>query len=183
MSQTSPQDEEIRNMKIAVLCAADDSNYFFLAQKYNLDIYDRHRDCRTFRFDCPVITHAPCAQWSRMHHFARKDAEVKSLAWFCLEAIYRCGGIFEHPAGSHFFDTANIQKEDIFSVMQHWWGFPGRKRTYLFSNQITFAPVPLNFDAYPGNIAKHLDSKARSLTTLSFNEWLIQSIIQSNVVR
>jgi hypothetical protein len=163
--------------KIAILCAAPNSHYFQLQSKYNLEIYTKADDCRNFQFDCPVITHAPCAQWSRLHKFARVNQESKNLAYFCLRAVVSCGGIFEHPAGSHFFKTAGIDRTQLFSIDQHWFGFPGRKRTYLYSHKVNYSSFPLSLDAIPGDISNTLRSSERELTTVAFNEWLIKSIL------
>lgn len=166
-------------MKISILCAAPGSNYHKLKTVYDLDIFDKDRDCRNFNFDSPVIVHPPCAQWSRLHHFAKVNKEEKDLAFFCLEAVRKCNGIFEHPAGSHFFRVAGIDRKELFSIYQHWFGFPGRKWTYLYQSNIKYAALPMNFDAIPPNICRTLSSSQRSLTTISFNKWLIDSILSS----
>ncbi|SRR6266498_5595238 len=164
-------------MRIAILCAAEHSNYFKLRSKYNLNIYTKERDCRNFQFDCPVITHAPCAQWSKLHAFAHNRPEEKELAYFCFDAVNKCGGIFEHPAGSHFFKTANADFNKIISVNQSWFGYRARKRTYLYYNLTSMASHPLSFDAEQTTMSSGYSTRNRSLTPVAFNEWLIQSIL------
>lgn len=112
---------------ITILCAKKDSIY---KQIPGVDVWDIDRDAYFFTGSNPVITHAPCAQWSRMKAFANDNKDEKELAWFCLNKVLRNGGIFEHPAGSSFFKEAGIT-QNIYSVDQSWWGFPARKRTYF----------------------------------------------------
>lgn len=164
---------------IAILCASEKSNYFKLSDKYELDIYTEKRNCREFKFNCPVITHAPCQQWSRLHKFAKVDPGQKALAWFCYEAVKRCSGIFEHPAGSHFFKSANIKRSEIYSVNLSWFGYKSIKRTYLYYNSVSFASHPLNFNAIEKTIEYHTSKLQRYTTPIAFNEWLIQSVLNS----
>ena len=171
----------IMSDKIAILCAAQNSNYFKLTDKYNLEIYTQVDDCRNFKFDCPVITHAPCAQWSRLHHFAKPNPTEKELAWFCLAAVTKCGGIFEHPSGSHFFRAAHIEKSKIYSVNLSWFGYAAMKRTYLHYNRVSLASHPLSFDAITKKVSQNFNQRTRSLTPIAFNEWLIQSVLQSQI--
>ena len=157
-------------MRIAILYASKHSNYFKLRSKYNLDIFTEERDCRNFQFDCPVITHAPCAQWSRLHAFAKDNPGQKALAHFCYDAVNKCGGIFEHPAGSHFFKTVNADFRKIYSVNLSWFGYRSRKLTYLYYNQTSLASHPLSFDAHPGRIEYSHSKLQRSITPIAFNE-------------
>src|SRR5262245_34562401 len=113
-------------MKITILCADDNSNYFKLNDP-DLIIYDRARDAWKYRDKFPVITHAPCQQWSRMKAFARFDMDAKMLAYHCYDLVLKNGGIFEHPAGSSFFNAVRADRKQIISVDQHWWNFPARK--------------------------------------------------------
>lgn len=125
---------------IAVLCAHQKSHYYEIP---GLDIYDETRDCRTFKGGMPVIVHPPCAQWSRMKAFATKDQEVKNLAYFCLDKLKECGGIFEHPHGSDVWKELDWPKGGKFiQVDQHWWGFPARKRTTLFFYKVSTNTTP-----------------------------------------
>jgi len=173
-------------MRIAILCAAHNSHYYSLQDKYELEIYDKKRDCRNFQFDCPVITHAPCAQWSRLHKFATPNEEEKNLAWFCLAAVNQCGGIFEHPAGSHFFRAAALEKKKIYSVNLSWFGYTAAKRTYLYYNSLSLLSHPLSFDAHTNCVSTskirrlpEMTKSNRHITPVAFNEWLIQSILNS----
>lgn len=158
--------------KIAILCADEKSNYFKLANRYNLDIYTLSRSATNFDYSCPVIAHPPCAQWSRLHAFATPNQREKELAWFCLEAVNRCGGIFEHPSGSHFFKTASIKP--TISVDQHWFGYPARKRTYLYFSDCSPIQHPLSLDAPTKNSVTNISRSMRSRCSVAFCVWLIE---------
>jgi hypothetical protein len=170
---------------ISVLCAKKDSLY---KQIPGLDVWDEERNAYLFTGSNPVITHAPCAQWSRMKAFAHQNEFHKDLAYFCLNKILRNGGIFEHPAGSSFFKEAGITK-GLYSVDQSWWGFPARKRTILFFNGCKPMPfpvmrhVPTHVVAISSKLGDHqrsfrreLPKSQRSTTVLPFAYWMIDSI-------
>lgn len=156
---------------ISILCADTKSSYFQLP---GLDIWTKERDIRLCKTNLPVITHAPCAQWSRMHAFAKKNDE-KELAYLCWEFVQRNGGIFEHPSGSHFFKTVGASKKKMLSVDQCWWGFPARKRTYLYFNQCSWLPFPL-FQMQTVRELSDLSSDVRSRSPVAFNAWLVESV-------
>ena len=153
---------------ISVLCVNEDSIY----KTMGLDCYDKHRDAYTFTGSNPVITHAPCAQWSRLKSFSTPDPYEKDLAWFCLEKVKANGGIFEHPAGSSFFKEAGIKP---FSIDQFWFGFPCKKRTYLYFSKCKPVAVPLRFDAIEKTVDQ-LHSSRRSDTTEQLARWFINCI-------
>lgn len=163
-------------MKIAILGVAPKSNYKLIKLPgLELDLYDEERDLRNFDYSCPVITHAPCAQWSRLRKQARVNEEQRQLAFFCYDAVRRCGGIFEHPSGSQFMREV-IGYKNCISVDQHWWNYPTRKRTYLYFNGFGQVATPLNFDHYRTTLDK-VNPGDRSTTTMTFNLWLIFCII------
>lgn len=168
---------------ISVLCAQKNSVYKAIP---GIDVWDEARDAYFFTGSNPVITHAPCPQWSRMKAFANDKPDEKELAFFCLNKVIRNGGIFEHPAGSTFFKEAGITK-NLYSVDQVWWGFPARKRTYLFFHGCKPLPVPL-FNSIPTHVVTisrggfkwpEMKKSERSTTTLSFANWMISSINES----
>lgn len=165
---------------ISILCAKTDSLY---KQIPGLDVWDEHRNAYYFTGSNPVITHAPCAQWSSMKAFAHKNDITKDLAFHCLKMVIRNGGIFEHPAGSSFFKEAGVTK-NIYSVDQSWWGFPARKRTYLFFHKckpiehpiLTLGPSLVVASSKKGSPLKEMPKSIRSTTVLPFAHWMIQSI-------
>lgn len=163
---------------ISVLCVMPGSNYF---QIPGLDLWDAKRDAYNFIGSNPVITHAPCAQWSRLKAFANDNPREKELAWFCLEKVRRNGGIFEHPAGSSFFKEAGIKK--IYSVDQSWWGFPARKRTYLYFHGYKPLAFPLSFDRITYKVGGNRNGSLISMIkrdhskmTLSFCQYLVDCL-------
>ncbi|HMG14046.1 MAG TPA: hypothetical protein VK590_01295 [Saprospiraceae bacterium] len=123
-------------------------------------------DAYKFNNTFPVITHAPCAQWSKMKSFSKVNIKEKDLAFFCYEKVMANGGIFEHPAGSSFFKYIGISNK-IISVNQHWFNFPSQKKTYLFFNRCLPGQMPINFNAVE-KTTLNLSSYMRSHTTLTF---------------
>ena len=173
---------------ITVLCAKKNSLY---KQIPGVDVWDEDRDAYFFTGSNPVITHAPCAQWSRMKAFAKDNPDEKELAYFCLNKVLRNGGIFEHPASSSFFKEAGIER-NIYSVDQSWWGFPARKRTYLFFHKCKPLAMPLanelpkyvlgiNSKLTPAQKAarKDMPKSQRATTVIPFAQWMIDSINNS----
>lgn len=170
-------------MTISVLCAHDKSNYY---QIPGLDIYNAERDAYNFTGLNPVICHPPCAQWSQMRAFSNQDERLKNLANFCFRSLVNNGGIFEHPSGSMVWKQFNWPTgTKIISVNQSWFGFPAQKKTILAFYRCSPISHPLSFDAVTHVLGKRKNGKRelsksqRSLTTLSFNQWLIDSIRQT----
>jgi len=169
---------------ISVLCANSDSVYKSIP---DLDVWDKERNAYLFTGHNPVITHAPCQQWSRMRNFARPDQDEKELAYFCMKKVIENGGVFEHPAGSSFFKEVKIYPGDpgLYSIDQFWWGLPARKRTYLYFSKCRPVTFPIRLDAIeyqlghrPGSTKKDLPKNLRSYTTPEFAHWLIDCVNQ-----
>ena len=139
-----------------------------------INCWDEFKNAYNYKGTNPVIVHPPCAQWSRLKNFAIENDYTKSLAHFCFQRVLDNGGIFEHPAGSSFFREVGIQNK-IISIDQHWFGFPARKRTYLYFHKCEPIQLPLNFNAIENNVAG-LHSSKRSTTTINFAEYLIACI-------
>ena len=72
---------------IAVLFARDDSRYKELD---GYDVYDIHRDARTYCKNYPVIAHPPCRAWGMLSHMANPRPDEKQLAYYLYEAAM-CG--------------------------------------------------------------------------------------------
>jgi hypothetical protein len=157
---------------ITILGVAEKSNYKLIP---GLDLWNAKRDMRNFKGSNKVIAHPPCAQWSRFRSFARSNIAEKDLAFFCLNIVHKNGGIFEHPAGSCFFKVANINMKRVISVDQSWWGFPARKRTYLYYVHCAPCQTPLSFNAIESKVCD-LHSSSRSIMPLSFCQFLINSL-------
>jgi hypothetical protein len=161
-------------LPINILCSDVINSYLKIPYCFPWDI---NMNVRNFNNHYPVITHSPCAQWSRLKHFAKVNLDEKELSYLCYKFVQSNGGIFEHPAGSSFFKYIN-QPNKVISINQHWFGFPTEKRTYLYFNNCSPAPFPLCFDA----IEKRFDNLTafqRSHTTLTSASWLTSSIRDS----
>lgn len=157
---------------IPVLCVMKGSNYYSIP---NLDIYDKKRDAYNYAGADMVIAHPPCQQWSRLRKFAIDDKYERDLAPFCYEIVRKNGGILEHPAGSALFRYVNAPRSQIYSVDQSWWGFPARKRTYLFVQDLELLPYPISLDIPKMNVHQ-MHSSQRSKMTLSMCEWMVKNI-------
>lgn len=164
--------------QITILCVNKNSNYWKLQSRYNLDIWDIHRDAYNYSGSNPVITHSPCQQWSRLHRFANDNPLEKNLAFHCYELVNMYGGIFEHPSGSHFFKEVNANYNNIISINQSWFGFEAVKKTLLYSNKVKFLPHPLNFNCSTKKVA-NMGHVARSQQPIDLCIWLIESILTS----
>lgn len=155
---------------ISVLCVnSKHTNYKLFP---DLDLWDETRDAYNFNSENHVIAHPPCAQWSRLHKFAKENKKEKDLAMFCLDLVQRNGGIFEHPHGSHFFKYAGIKP--TIHVDQHWFGFPCKKQTWLYYAQVEPAQFPLNFNAVEGKV-EYMDKRFRSVTPVAMIEFFLKS--------
>lgn len=123
---------------IAVLCAATNSIYKTLP---GLEVYDIKRDARTFQGGMPVVAHPPCRGWSAYcSHQAHATEEEKQLGVWCAEQVRQWGGVLEQPAHSRLFQAAGLPLPGQSSpcggftldIEQAWWGYPMKKRTWLF---------------------------------------------------
>ncbi len=122
---------------VAVLFARRDSIY---KSMLDCDVWDEDRDARKWPGGCPVIAHPPCAQWSSLHRFARKDEEQKRLALFAVEQVRKFGGVLEHPYKSSLWDAAKLPKPGrcdeyggyTVAMPQFWFGHPANKATWFY---------------------------------------------------
>jgi hypothetical protein len=156
---------------VSILCVAPNSHYLDLG----VDCWTKERDAYNFTAQNPVITHAPCAQWSRLKAFEKVNQVEKDLAVFCWERVNENGGIFEHPAGSSFFDFVGCNRKRLYSFDLAWWGFPARKRTYLYFNACAPTSFPISFDCIESNV-EEMGYGERSLTPERMCRWLIESV-------
>lgn len=145
------------------------------------DTWPESRDAVNFPLCNPVVAHPPCAQWSRLRAFARKDLAVKALAPWAVLVVRRCGGVVEHPYGSDLFSAMGLPepgKSDRFGfticVDQFWFGHLARKRTLLYICGLE-GELPL-FPLVLGEAPRKLESlskRMRDRTPPQFAEWLI----------
>lgn len=168
---------------ISALCVSGRSIYKHLP---GVDCYDRHRDARQFNGRNPVVTHAPCRTWSKFLSHQAKPPDLKAeqdLAFFCLDKVLTNGGVFEHPAGSRFWEAAGLplpnQPGETFLysiyVEQAWFAFASRKPTWLLIAGLprcALPPVP--FSLAKDQTARHGSQFDRARTMASFARWLCQ---------
>jgi hypothetical protein len=161
----------------SILCADEKSNYFKL--DYILDIYTTSRSAFNYKGSNLVICHPPCAQFSRMRKFSKTNKDHLDLAAFCVETVKKNGGILEHPAGSNIFKLYNLNRKKILSVDQSWWGFPCRKRTYLYFENVFPLITPISFNLVTKKVTD-LHSSMRSRMPISFCKYLVDCCIDNN---
>lgn len=167
---TSVMSNQIGGKPISVLCAAQNS---FYKQMPGLDVWDIARDAYNFNGTNTIIAHPPCQQWSRLKAFAKVNEKEKELAFFCLGKVHLNGGVLEHPYGSSFFKASGIKP--TLCIDQHWFGFPARKRTWLYFYGFDPLLYPLNFDAVQKKVPD-LGKVARSAMTFSMADWLVRCV-------
>lgn len=175
---------------LAVLFARSDSIYKGIA---NVDVYDAHRDARTYTGDAPVIAHPPCRAWGMLRKFANPRKGERALAIFAIRQVRRCGGVLEHPAHSTLWTKAKLPRPGqsdehggyTLDVHQLWWGHRADKRTWLYVCGVDPSDIP-KAPIYYGE-ATHtigsnramtdkpsLQKKLREATPSEFALWLCQ---------
>lgn len=102
---------------IAALFVEKNGVYFGLD---NVDPWDEERDAKSYKGNYPVIAHPPCQRWGKMwmgspSYVARTGIrKIKGDDGGCFESalasIRRCGGVLEHPYGSHAWPHFGLNK-------------------------------------------------------------------------
>jgi hypothetical protein len=91
---------------IAALFVASGGCYFGLQ---GVDPWDERRDARLYDGSFPVVAHPPCERWGRYWSggpsakIRRQLGDDGGCFASALAAVRRCGGVLEHPEGSHAF--------------------------------------------------------------------------------
>lgn len=151
------------------------------------DWWDEARDARNYRGPNPVVAHPPCGPWGAWKHLCTKqdpDAFVIALA-----KVNRYGGVLEHPANSRAFAYYGVNP--VIELDQCDFGFPARKRTWLYMRPADLTPGPMppareptrtlvNRKYSPGLPGLH--SRDRSRTPLAFAQWLLDLAAQARKV-
>lgn len=93
---------------IAALFVKTDGAYFGLP---GVDPWDEVRDAREYQGNDPVVAHPPCQRWGKFRAgqplwIARtgerkKKGDDGGCFAAALASVRRCGGVLEHPWGSH----------------------------------------------------------------------------------
>jgi hypothetical protein len=177
--------------KVPVYFVASKSNYY----KLDCDCYDIVRDSLSTVSRIPGIYHPPCRNWSKLRKMSNFYPGERWLAIWSLIRVRRYGGVLEHPTGSLLFKKYIVHPKNgldqyggfSICVNQHWFGFKAEKSTMLYivgidPNQLP--KYPLSFDCVTHSVCnsrgksfkKELSKKARSITTLSFNQYLLDIV-------
>lgn len=144
---------------IAALFVRTNGCYFGLP---GVEPWDKKRDARQYRSGNPIVAHPECQRWGKMYFgqplAISKGAEKKKLGddgggfKSALDNVRRCGGVIEHPKGSHAWKHFNLpipdanggwtQPDDFGGrsccVEQGRYGHYARKPTYLYAVGIDF---------------------------------------------
>lgn len=93
---------------VAALFVQAGGSYYGLA---GVDPWDEDRDARGYAGPHPVVAHPPCQRWGKfwagqpLHIKRTGERKAKGDDGGCfaaaLAAVRRCGGVLEHPWGSH----------------------------------------------------------------------------------
>jgi hypothetical protein len=186
--------------------------------------WDITRDARTYAGPGPVVAHPPCNLWVNMaavnytralreHARGVTNRKITLPAWYqggtdegcfacALTTVRRCGGVLEHPAGSHAWSLYGLTNPNseyagdpdvgwcerdgapntyVCEVWQSAYGHAARKRTWLLYVG-TCPPFELNWGREPGTHQvgwfdrnkPTLNKKAASATPVAFAEALIE---------
>jgi hypothetical protein len=149
--------------------------------------YPEHTDdARRYVLDHPVVAHPPCNLWVNMAAVNWKRYGRQRPAWYpggddggcfasALASVRRCGGVLEHPAGSHAWRQHGLRtpslvteyaedftpiglgwtpvgtyvREYVCEVWQSAYGHRARKRTWLLYCGKR-PPFELNWAREPG---------------------------------
>lgn len=144
-----------------------------------VDPWDEARDARKYAGPHPVVAHPPCQRWGRFWHGStRKPHQFKlgddgGCFAAALYALYRFGGVLEHPADSRAWgrfgitppkrgagwqdavldlDAAVWTPKSVWTcyVEQGHYGHPSRKPTWLLVAGVPRALLPdLNWTRGP----------------------------------
>ena len=136
-------------IKVAALFVEPGGAYYGLP---DVDPWDETRDARLYAGPWPVVAHPPCARWSRLAGFCEaryglKVGEDGGCFEAALVAVWRWGGVLEHPAFSKawaHFDlprpatklagwTLDTHGGASCYVEQGRYGHPMKKATWLYA--------------------------------------------------
>lgn len=103
--------------EIAALYVMTGGCYFGLP---GVDPWDGKRDARRYAGTYPVVAHPPCQRWGKMwmgspSYVARtgirkKKGDDGGCFAAALADVRRCGGVLEHPWGSHAWSHFELNK-------------------------------------------------------------------------
>ncbi len=142
---------------IAALYVERNGVYFGLP---DVDPWDESRDARLYDGPYPVVAHPPCARWcafakgieTKFGYVVGDDGGCFEAA---LEAVYRFGGVLEHPAGSLAWSRHELPEPRsgagwTMSLMnrgascyveQGRYGHTAKKATWLYAYGVELRPL------------------------------------------
>jgi hypothetical protein len=138
--------------QIAALFCRADSIYRSLP---GVDVWDQHRDARTWSGGAPIVAHPPCRAWGNLSYFANPAPGELELAPWAVDQARQWGGVVEHPLGSRLWKVCGIpthgHKRDahggwLLRIKQSDWGHRAEKDTGLYIvglDPAELPPVPL----------------------------------------
>ncbi len=149
---------------IAALYVETNGVYYGLP---DVDPWDERRDARLYAGPWPVVAHPPCARWCAIAHlvearYGYRVGDDGGTFAAALSAVRQFGGVLEHPAFSRAWGhfglprppargwQATFDGEYVCELDQHAYGFPGRKRTWLYA--VGVDPLPLDFSVAPAGL-------------------------------
>lgn len=141
---------------VAALFVETGGCYFGLP---DVEPWDQPLDARMYPGPFPVVAHPPCERWGRFWfggpqwlkdgHARKKLGDDGGCFASALHAVYRWGGVLEHPADSRAWDAFNIvappyeggwvsagvfhPRAFVCCVSQGHYGHKGDKRTWLYA--------------------------------------------------
>jgi hypothetical protein len=141
------------NSSIAALFVEKDGVY---ANLPGVDAWDIERDARWYPGPHPVVAHPPCQRWGRFWHGSTRKPHQYQLGddggcfSAALVAVRVYGGVLEHPADSHAWNSFGLNKPkrgegwiqaDFHGgwtcyVEQGHYGHMSRKPTWLYANGV-----------------------------------------------
>lgn len=172
-------------MVVAALFVATDGCYFGLD---HVDPWDRPRDARTYSGGTRVVAHPPCERWGRYWGGAPatyprlKLGDDQGCFAAALAAVRRCGGILEHPEGSHAWWAFGLNLPPRIGgwVVADWlggwtccveqgaYGHAARKATWLYALGVDLPILTWRSDADHIRLEEGFHSKeerARAIKT------------------
>lgn len=166
---------------VAVLCAAKESNYYYIK---GLDIYDIKRNAFNFNSSLPIICHPPCAQFGKLRGLSNYNKTHLDLADFCIEKLLINGGILEHPYNSNLIKKVILNYNVIhLKTYLSYFGFDSPKPTSLLFFKNTFyhtSNLRINTFFIDSKFHK-LAKKNRSETPILMCQYLVDCIRLSKI--
>lgn len=182
--------------KIPVLFTQKGSNY--LADD-RFDCWDVKRNALNYSGKAPVIAHPPCRLFGRLKGLTTAPQWEKQLGYYAIGTVRKNGGIVENPAHSDLFKITGCNLDGgcdefggfLIDVQLNWFGFPVRKRTWLYVCGCSRSDVPghpLNFDMITHTVGRNSKSKTnlmkkqleknyRAKTPIKMIDWFAEIMV------